>query len=162
MMIIIRGEITLGRLWGRERHRRSSGPWRWAAAGKGFSKGETERGEPGRRSRRMGRRGCWPHRRGAGGLRERGARPSTPGRRGPRRATAGSRNPEARARGARGCRFGRGWGTPPRMFGCGSGRWRGGARKDRQTGRGVVRPLCRRPSRIDFRGCEDISTGGRG
>ena len=96
MMIIIGGESLFGAR-DEKRHRRSSGPWRWAAAGKGFSKGETERGEPGRRSRRMGRRGCSPHRRGAGGLRERGARPAPPGRRRLRRADCGKwdgRRPE--------------------------------------------------------------------
>ena len=91
MMIIIGGESLFGAL-DEKRHRRSSGPWRWAAAGKGFSKGETERGEPDRRSRRMGRRGCSPHRRGAGGLRERGARPAPPGRRRLRRADCGEQD----------------------------------------------------------------------
>ena len=45
----------------------------------------------------MGRRGCSPHRRGAGGLRERGARPAPPGRRRLRRADCGEwdgRRPE--------------------------------------------------------------------
>ena len=96
MMIIIGGGITFRRS-GRKAHTTTGGLWRRPAAGKGFSKGETERGEPGRRSRRMGRRGCWPHRRGAGGLRERGARPAPPGRRRLRRADCGKwdgRRPE--------------------------------------------------------------------
>ena len=57
MMIILGGKSLFGAL-DEKRHRRSSGPWRWSAAGRGISKGETEGGEPGRRSRRMGRRGC--------------------------------------------------------------------------------------------------------
>ena len=63
----------------------------------GFQRGKLKGGEPDRRSRRMGRRGCSPHRRGAGGLRERGARPAPPGRRRLRRADCGKgdgRRPE--------------------------------------------------------------------
>jgi len=49
----------------------------------------------------MGRRGCSPHRRGAGGLRERGARPAPPGRRRLRRADCGERDGRRRERGER-------------------------------------------------------------
>lgn len=49
----------------------------------------------------MGRRGCSPHRRGAGGLRERGARPAPPGRRRLRRADCGERDGRWPERGER-------------------------------------------------------------
>ena len=49
----------------------------------------------------MGRRGCSPHRRGAGGLRERGARPAPPGKRRLRRAACGKQDGRRPERGER-------------------------------------------------------------
>ncbi len=81
MMIIIGGESLFGAR-DEKRHRRSSGPWRWAAAGRGISKGETEGG-----GSRTGGRGGWD----GGAVRRTGGEPvgCASGERGPRRRGGG-------------------------------------------------------------------------
>ena len=100
MMIIIGGKSLFGTL-DEKRHRRSSGPWRWSAAGRGISKGETEGGGAGPEVEADGTAGLlaapagsrWAARAGSEARAAGEAASATGGRRGAGR-------PAARARGA--------------------------------------------------------------